>query len=63
MNNFSCTIWQFLMFGCTCLCGGISLGVTIGRYIWKREIDELKDRLLFKEMISNECKIEGSESE
>lgn len=43
MNNFSCTIWQFLMFGCTCLCGGISLGVAIGRYIWKRELDELNE--------------------
>lgn len=59
MNNFSCTIWQFLMFGCTCLCGGISLGVTIGRDTCKREIDELKDRLLFKEMIANEREAES----
>lgn len=55
MNNFSCTIWQFLMFGCTCLCGGISLGVTIGGCIWKRESDELTKE-------SNKM-IEGSESE
>lgn len=49
MNNFSCTIWQFIAFGCTCLCGGISLGGTIVRGICKREIDELRNRLLFKD--------------
>lgn len=60
MNNFSCTIWQFLMFGVTCLCGGISLGVTIGEDIWKRELDDwkkevdrLNDRLLSKESDKN----------
>ena len=50
MNNFSCTIWQFIAFGFTCLCGGISLGVTIGKDIWKREIDELKNRLIKREV-------------
>lgn len=50
MNNFCCTIWQFIMFGCTCLCGGISIGVTIGRYMWKREID----KLMFEESDNNE---------
>lgn len=61
MNNFSCTIWQFLMFGFTCLCGGISLGVTIGKDIWKRELDDwkrevdrLNDRLLSKESDKSE---------
>lgn len=54
MNNFSCTIWQFIMFGCTCLCGGIRLGVTIGRDSRQKEIDELRDRLLFKESDNNE---------
>ena len=49
MNNFSCNIWQFITYGFGCLCIGISLGVTIGRYIWKREIDEL----MFKESDKN----------
>ena len=59
MNNFNCTIWQFLAFGCTSLCGGIGIGVTIGKHICKREIDELRDRLLFKEIRrANEHKTE-----
>ena len=49
MNVYSCTIWQLLMLGCTWLCGGLSLGITIGRFSRQKEIDELNDRLLLKE--------------
>lgn len=55
MNNFSCTIWQFIVFGFSCLCGGISLGITIGKNSRQKEIDELTEEIIKM--------TEGSESE
>lgn len=41
MEEFNCNIWEFIVFGFTCLCGGLSLGVMIGEHIFKKESEEV----------------------
>lgn len=46
MIDFCCTIWQFIAFGFSCLSGGISLGITIGKNSRQKKIDELTEEII-----------------
>lgn len=35
IENFDCNFWQFIVFGVTCFCGGIRIGMIIEEFTKK----------------------------